>query len=73
MATSSVRLAQVLAHQGGWDEMLLVAGPIVVIIALLALAKRRVDGAAADATSAAADATSAAAGKDQPGRVRDSN
>lgn len=33
----------VLAHQGGWDEILLVAGPIVVIIALLAVVKRRVD------------------------------
>ena len=36
------RLALV-AHQGGWDEVLLVAGPIVVIIAVLAVAKRRVD------------------------------
>jgi hypothetical protein len=33
----------ILAHQGGWDEILLVGGPIVVIIALLAIAKRRVD------------------------------
>ena len=62
MATSSVRLAQVLAHQGGWDEMLLVGGPIVVIIALLALVKRRVDGNAADAVSAAEE-------RDEPGRV----
>ncbi|MGH9134895.1 MAG: hypothetical protein ACRDZZ_13230 [Ilumatobacteraceae bacterium] len=52
MATSSARLAaHVVAHQGGWDEMLLVAGPIVVIIALLAVVKRRVDGAAGDAAS----------------------
>jgi hypothetical protein len=36
------RLALV-AHQGGWDEVLLVAGPIVVIITVLAVAKRRVD------------------------------
>ena len=35
-----------LAHQGGWDEILLVAGPILAIVGLLALAKRRVDGAA---------------------------
>ena len=53
MAGSPVRLATVLAHQGGWDEMLLVAGPIVVIVALLALAKRRVDAAAADAAAVA--------------------
>ena len=35
-----------LAHQGGWDEILLIAGPIGVIVALLWLAKRRVDHAA---------------------------
>jgi hypothetical protein len=32
-----------LAHQGGWDEMLLVLGPILMIAGLLWLAKRRVD------------------------------
>ena len=32
-----------LAHQGGWDEVLLVGGPIVIIIVALAIAKRRVD------------------------------
>jgi len=32
-----------LAHQGGWDEILLVAVPIVVIIAVLRVAKHRVD------------------------------
>ncbi len=31
-----------LAHQGGWDEILLVLGPILVIVGLLRLAKRRV-------------------------------
>jgi hypothetical protein len=33
----------VLAHQGGWDEMLMVLGPILVIVLLLRLAKRRAD------------------------------
>ena len=33
----------VLAHQGGWDEMLMVLGPILLIAGLLKLAKRRVD------------------------------
>jgi len=33
----------VLAHQGGWDEALLIGGPILVIVGLLMLAKRRVD------------------------------
>jgi hypothetical protein len=33
----------ILAHQGGWDEMLLVLGPILVMVGLLALAKRRAE------------------------------
>lgn len=32
-----------LAHQGGWDEILLIGGPILIIMALLRLAKRRLD------------------------------
>jgi hypothetical protein len=64
MASTSVGLAHVLAHEGGWDEMLLVAGPIFVIIALLALVKRRVDHAA----KAVSDATST---HDEPGPIRD--
>ena len=50
-----------VAHQGGWDEMLLVAGPIVVMIALLAIAKRRVDR----------NAAKVAAQLDEPGQVGD--
>ena len=30
-----------LAHQGGWDEKLLVAGPVAVVAGLLWLAGRR--------------------------------
>jgi hypothetical protein len=33
----------VLAHQGGWDEILLVVGPMLVIVLLLRLAKHRVE------------------------------
>ena len=33
---------EILAHQGGWDEMLLVAGPIALVAGLLWLARRRV-------------------------------
>lgn len=34
--------AAVVAHQGGWDEILLVVGPIAIVVGLLALARRRV-------------------------------
>lgn len=33
----------VLAHQGGWDEMLLVAGPILVFVLLLRVANKRAE------------------------------
>ena len=36
-------MSSLVAHQGGWDEVLLVLGPILVIAGLLRLAKRRVD------------------------------
>jgi hypothetical protein len=35
--------AAILAHQGGWDEALLVLAPIVVIVIALVVVKRRVD------------------------------
>jgi hypothetical protein len=38
-----VNTLAILAHQGGWDEILLVGAPMVVIAGLLLLAKRRVD------------------------------
>jgi hypothetical protein len=38
----------VLAHQGGWDEVLFVLGPLVFIVLLLRIAKRRADRAAHD-------------------------
>jgi hypothetical protein len=41
---SIVRLAGVIyGHQGGWDEVLLVLVPIAVMVALLAVAKRRAE------------------------------
>jgi len=49
---SIVRAAPLVAHQGGWDEVALVGAPILVIIALLVLAKRRVDRGFAAADSA---------------------
>jgi hypothetical protein len=41
LATAGIP-ATLLAHQGGWDEMLLVAGPIALVGGLLWLARRRV-------------------------------
>ena len=35
-----MRTVAVLAHQGGWDEILMVMGPIGLIAGLLRLAKR---------------------------------
>lgn len=46
MNTLSATTSALLAHQGGWDEILLIGGPIVIIMGLLWLAKRRVDHAA---------------------------
>jgi hypothetical protein len=37
----SAALAAVLAHQGGWDEMLFVLVPISLFAGLLALANKR--------------------------------
>ena len=33
--------ASLLAHQGGWDEILLVASPVLVFSGLLVMARRR--------------------------------
>ena len=47
----------VLAHQGGWDEMLFVLAPLVVFAGLLVMARRRVDEMEArDEASPAGDA-----------------
>ncbi|MEO5901540.1 MAG: hypothetical protein ABIR68_15630 [Ilumatobacteraceae bacterium] len=43
----------ILAHQGGWDEILMVLGPIALMAGLLRLAKKRV--AAKQAIDVAAD------------------
>lgn len=36
-------ITNLLAHQGGWDEILLVAGPIAVLAGLLRVANKRAD------------------------------
>lgn len=55
-----------LAHQGGWDEVLLIGGPLLAIAGLLLLAKRRVDRVASETTAASRSDTdtSTASGSD---------
>ncbi len=48
----TVRALVILAHQGGWDEVLLVLGPILVMAGLLVVAKKRVARAARQASGA---------------------
>ena len=43
LSTFTSDTVSLLAHQGGWDEILLVAGPIAVIVALLTVVKKRID------------------------------
>jgi hypothetical protein len=45
----------VLAHQGGWDEILLVAGPILVIVLVLWKATRRAERIAAQRIAESSD------------------
>lgn len=40
--TANLVAARVLAHQGGWDEILWVLVPITVMVGLLGVATRRV-------------------------------
>lgn len=40
---TSIGGPSILAHQGGWDEILMVVGPIIVIVVVLRLVKRRID------------------------------
>ena len=41
-----------LAHQGGWDEILMVAGPLAVFAGVLYLANRRANQKLAEAALA---------------------
>ena len=47
-ASETPDLFPLLAHQGGWDEILLVAAPLVLIACLLYIANRRVDAKLAE-------------------------
>ncbi len=43
-----IALASVLAHQGGWDELIFVLLPIALFAGLLAVANRRATRAQAE-------------------------
>ncbi len=45
----------VLAHQGGWDELLLVAGPILVFVFLLRVANKRAEEKVREREAASTD------------------
>ena len=47
-----MQIAAVFAHQGGWDEILMVAGPVLIFVWLLSIARKRAI-ALADAEAAA--------------------
>jgi hypothetical protein len=52
------RSETMIAHQGGWDEILLVLGPIAVIVGLLMLARKRVEAMEESKADAKAQAVS---------------
>ena len=61
-------MVELLAHQGGWDEILMVLGPLLVFVFLLVVARKRAialaeEEAAAEAL-AAEEATAEASATD---------
>ncbi|MBW3611249.1 MAG: hypothetical protein KY438_06935 [Actinobacteria bacterium] len=59
MPTASDLATTALAHQGGWDEMVLVAVPMVVLAGLLWLARRRAEREAEDEAMTPTEASEA--------------
>ena len=41
----------ILAHQGGWDEILIIIGPIAAIVGIVALVRRRLNREAKEAAA----------------------
>lgn len=63
--SSSAVDSSILAHQGGWDEILLVVGPLAVVAGLLWLANRRVTAQLEAAEAAEAGSADDASGNDE--------
>lgn len=55
--------AQMLAHQGGWDEMLMVAGPIFLLWLILRSANRRAQRAVPQGSTEAQPTSAAQQGE----------
>jgi hypothetical protein len=70
VATGTGIPATLLAHQGGWDEILLVVGPILLVVALLWLARRRITRAGPSAPGGADGALERTAQADREQRPR---
>ncbi|MDY7104177.1 MAG: hypothetical protein S0880_23580 [Actinomycetota bacterium] len=62
--TATAALARIVAHQGGWDEFLLVAAPVAFFAGLLWIANHR----AKAQVRAEQDALGADEETDDPGR-----
>ena len=62
MAAVASLLASVLAHQGGWDEILFVLAPLAIFAWLLHLARKRADQLPHDG---AGEGAAAGAGQDE--------
>lgn len=62
MVTLNDLTPAVLAHQGGWDEIIFVVVPMVVLAGLLRLAKRRAEREAADESASLTPADTSEAG-----------
>ena len=58
---------ETLAHQGGWDETLMIVGPLAAIIGLIALAKRKINRERKEAgeTAETADGSDGATGAEE--------
>lgn len=59
--------APLLAHQGGWDEILLVVGPLAIVAGLLWVANKRVTAqlAETEAQTEAGGGVEGSSGTDQ--------
>lgn len=61
----------VLAHQGGWDEILMVLAPVTLFVVLLKLANKRNAAEIGAAGTADVDATDEATGSDDSAMGQD--